>query len=208
VNNATDLVLLAGAVVVLAPLARRIGVAAPLLLVVAGVLASYVPAFPEYTRDPDVVLVGILPPLLYAAALRTSLIDARRDKRAIALLSVGLVVFSTLVVGVVAWWLVPGLLLDGCGMGLSFAPLTATVLARVPAASAGSAGGMLTTGLQVGNALGVALIGLVFYRVLADTPGPDAVPAAFRACLWFVLAATALFALVVQALPGRRAAGQ
>ncbi|GLW69626.1 hypothetical protein Kpho02_19250 [Kitasatospora phosalacinea] len=106
------------------------------------------------------------------------------------------------------WWLVPGLLLDGCGMGLSFAPLTATVLARVPAASAGSAGGMLTTGLQVGNALGVALIGLVFYRVLADTPGPDAVPAAFRACLLYVLAATALFALVVQALPGRKAAGQ
>ncbi|GLW52097.1 MFS transporter [Kitasatospora phosalacinea] len=101
------------------------------------------------------------------------------------------------------WWLVPGLLLDGCGMGLSFAPLTATVLARVPAASAGSAGGMLTTGVQVGNAFGVALIGLVFYRVLADTPGPDAVPAAFRACLLYVLAATALFALVVQALPGK-----
>ncbi|MFC8723278.1 MFS transporter [Kitasatospora sp. NPDC057198] len=107
-----------------------------------------------------------------------------------------------------AWWLVPGLLLDGCGMGLSFAPLTATVLTRVPAESAGSAGGVLTTGLQVGNALGVALIGLVFYRVLADHPGPDAVPAAFRACLWYVLAATALFALVVQALPGRRADGQ
>ncbi|WP_282203860.1 MFS transporter [Kitasatospora fiedleri] len=106
------------------------------------------------------------------------------------------------------WWLVPGLLLDGCGMGLSFAPLTATVLARVPAASAGSAGGVLTTGLQVGNALGVALIGLVFYRVLADTPGPDAVPAAFRACLLYVLAATALLALVVQALPGRKAAGR
>ena len=97
---ATHLVLLAGAVVVLAPLARRIGVAAPLLLVVAGVLVSYVPAVPEYKLDPDVVLVGILPPLLYAAALRTSLIDARRDKRAIALLSVGLVVFSTLVVGI------------------------------------------------------------------------------------------------------------
>ncbi|MFE2346674.1 MFS transporter [Kitasatospora cineracea] len=102
-------------------------------------------------------------------------------------------------------WLLPGLLLDGAGMGLSFAPLTATVLARVPAASAGSAGGVLTTGLQVGNALGVALIGLVFYRVLAGTPGPGAVPAAFRACLWCVLAATGLLALIVQALPGRRA---
>ncbi|RKE23035.1 MFS transporter [Streptomyces sp. TLI_171] len=99
------------------------------------------------------------------------------------------------------WWLVPGLFLDGCGMGLSFAPLATTVLARVPAASAGSAAGILTTGLQVGNALGVALIGLVFYRVLAAHPGPDAHPAAFRACLLFVLGATALLALVVQALP-------
>ena len=133
-DNATDLVLLAGAVVVLAPLARRIGVAAPLLLVVAGVLASYVPAFPEYKLDPDVVLVGILPPLLYAAALRTSLIDARRDKRAIALLSVGLVVFSTLVVGVVAWWLVPGLpLAAGFALGAIVAPpdaVAATAVAR------------------------------------------------------------------------------
>src|SRR5207342_1792894 len=44
----------------------------------------------------DVVLLGLLPPLLYAAAIQTSLVDFNANRRAILLLSVGLVVFTTL----------------------------------------------------------------------------------------------------------------
>ncbi|MHA6763900.1 MFS transporter [Streptacidiphilus sp. PAMC 29251] len=98
-------------------------------------------------------------------------------------------------------WLIPGLFLDGAGMGLAVAPLASTVLSRVSPQNAGSAAGVLTTGLQVGNALGVSLIGLVFYNVLARTSGAESYPHAFRACLYFVLGITVLLALVVQALP-------
>ena len=47
------------------------------------------------------MLIGLLPPLLYAAAIRTVLIDFRANRRAILLLSVGLVAFSTVAVGLV-----------------------------------------------------------------------------------------------------------
>jgi CPA1 family monovalent cation:H+ antiporter len=69
---------------------------------------SFIPNFQEIELTPDHVLIGLLPPLLYAAAIRTSLIDFRANRRAIGLLSVGLVAFSTLVVGVLTWWVVPG----------------------------------------------------------------------------------------------------
>ena len=56
--------------------------------------------------------------------------------------------------------LLPGLLLTGAGMGLCLAPITAIVLA---AARAGAVGGLLSTVQQVGNAVGVAVVGVVFF---------------------------------------------
>jgi len=55
------------------------------------------------------------------------------------------------------------LLVQGSGLGMVMAPLVARVLAGMPAAYAGVASGALATVQQVGNALGVALIGIVFY---------------------------------------------
>jgi EmrB/QacA subfamily drug resistance transporter len=57
----------------------------------------------------------------------------------------------------------PGLLLVGAGMGLVLTPLTTTVLSSLPAERAGAASGALSTMQNVGNALGVALIGVVFF---------------------------------------------
>ena len=103
------LVLVTLAVVILTgtAIAGRIGFPAPLLLVVVGVAASYVPGVPEIRLGPEVVLVGLLPPLLYATAMQTSLVDFRANQRSILLLSVGLVVFTTLGVGAVVHALLP-----------------------------------------------------------------------------------------------------
>jgi predicted MFS family arabinose efflux permease len=60
-------------------------------------------------------------------------------------------------------YLTPGLLLTGAGMGLVLTPLTTTVLVSLPAERAGAASGALSTMQNVGNALGVALIGVVFF---------------------------------------------
>nr|BFD92144.1 MFS transporter [Kitasatospora sp. Xyl93] len=61
------------------------------------------------------------------------------------------------------WWLAPGLFVDGLGMGLVIAPVTSVVLAGVEPRLAGSAAGVVSTVQQVGGALGIALIGLVYY---------------------------------------------
>lgn len=95
---------LAGVVV-----ARRIGVPAPLLLVVAGVLVSFLPWVPQVHLESEVVLIGLLPPLLYAAAISSSLVDFNAYRRPILLLSVGAVVFTTLGVGWVVHELIPGI---------------------------------------------------------------------------------------------------
>jgi EmrB/QacA subfamily drug resistance transporter len=62
--------------------------------------------------------------------------------------------------------LVPGLLLVGTGMGLVLAPLATTILQSLEPERAGAASGMLTTMQGVGNALGVAVTGVVFFGAL------------------------------------------
>ncbi|WP_433444395.1 MFS transporter [Nonomuraea sp. CA-141351] len=93
-------------------------------------------------------------------------------------------------------WLVPALLLDGLGMGLALAPIMSTVLARVSPRHIGSAAGVLTTTQQVGSALGVGAVGIVFYGAVADGVGP-----AFRHGLVYLIAVTLLISALVQLLP-------
>jgi EmrB/QacA subfamily drug resistance transporter len=98
-------------------------------------------------------------------------------------------------------WLVPGLAIDGIGMGMALSPLASTVLSHVPMRLAGAGSGVLSTAMQVGGAVGVALIGVVFYRAVNGGFGP-----AFQASLAFLIAVEVLVAILVQALP-RRTAG-
>ena len=65
------------------------------------------------------------------------------------------------------WALFPGLLVLGAGQGLCLTPLTTTVLAHADARTAGSVSGALSTAQQAGNAIGVAVSGVVFYALLA-----------------------------------------
>jgi EmrB/QacA subfamily drug resistance transporter len=65
-----------------------------------------------------------------------------------------------------AGWLIPGLVVSGVGMGLVIAPMPAIVLARVKPEHAAAASGVLTTTQQAGGAIGVAVIGAVFYSAL------------------------------------------
>jgi len=85
-----------------------LGWSAPLLLIAAGIGASYLPGVPSVHLPEQVVLLGLLPPLLYAAAIQTSLVDFNINRRPILLLSVGLVVFTAAGVGVVVHALLPG----------------------------------------------------------------------------------------------------
>ncbi|MFE5493748.1 Na+/H+ antiporter [Streptomyces virginiae] len=125
--------LVAGSAAV-AGLARRTPVPAPLLLVAAGLAASYIPGVPAYTLDPHIVLPLLLPPLLYTAAVDSSYLDLRANIRPIAMLSVGYVLFATVAVGYAAYLVVPGLSLPvALVLGAVIAPpdaVAATAIAR------------------------------------------------------------------------------
>ena len=113
-------------VVLVTGLSRRKGWSAPLVLVAVGVGVGFVPWTPTVRLDPDVVLVGVLPALLFSAALQTSFLELRARWDAILTLSVGLVLFSVLAIGLTTWWLVPGLTLAaGFAFGAIVAPTDA-----------------------------------------------------------------------------------
>ncbi|WKX72517.1 Na+/H+ antiporter [Streptomyces sp. XD-27] len=133
--DVTPLLILVAASAAVAGAARRTAaVPGPLLLVAAGLGASYVPGVPDYTLDPHIVLPLLLPPLLHSAALGSSYLDLRANLRPVALLSVGYVLFATLAVGWIAYLVVPDLPLTAAlVLGAIIAPpdaVAATAIAR------------------------------------------------------------------------------
>ena len=88
-----------GGLLVLAPVLR---LPLPILLVAGGVVMGFIPGLPHVQLAPDLVLVAVLPPLLYAGAFFTSLRDLRTNRRPIALLAFGLVATTMATVAVVA----------------------------------------------------------------------------------------------------------
>jgi Na+/H+ antiporter len=109
VELALLLVSMAAVVLAATAVSERLHVPAPLLLVVVGAAASYVPGLPTIRLESEVVLLGLLPPLLYAAAIQTSLVDFNANRGSILRLSVVLVIVTALAVGAVVQWLVPDL---------------------------------------------------------------------------------------------------
>lgn len=120
-------------VIVVARLCAPLGLPSPIVLLAVGLVASVLPFVPSVTLEPEVVLFGLLPPLLYAAALGTSLIDIRANRVSIFGLSVGLVLFTTFGVALVAWWLLPIPFTVAVALGAIVSPpdaVAATAVAR------------------------------------------------------------------------------
>ena len=86
----------------LSVLAKQLDVPYPILLVLAGLVLGLIPGLPDPVLDPDLVLVIFLPPLLYQAAFFADLRDMRANLRPIALMSIGLVLATAVVVAAVA----------------------------------------------------------------------------------------------------------
>ncbi|WP_329541538.1 MFS transporter [Streptomyces sp. NBC_01358] len=108
---------------------------------------------------------------------------------------------------ITSWQMALPLVVMGVGMGLIVAPLADAVLSEVPKEHAGSASGLFNTVQQMGNALGLALVSVIFIGAMGDnlTP-PEIGPAfadAFEHSLWWVAGVLAVIFLVMFALPAR-----
>jgi CPA1 family monovalent cation:H+ antiporter len=102
------LILLLVCVVGFGALAIRLKVPYPILLVIGGLALSFVPGIPRFDLHPDFIFLGVLPPLLFAAAFATSWRDFRYNLVSIAFLAFGLVGFTVFGVALISQWILPG----------------------------------------------------------------------------------------------------
>jgi CPA1 family monovalent cation:H+ antiporter len=113
-------------------LGARWGVATPLLLVALGIGVSLLPFVPAVVIEPEWILAGVLPPLLYSASVSMPGMDFRREFTAIAGLSVALVVLSSIILGLFFSWIIPGLSLPwGIALGAIVSPTDAVATSIV-----------------------------------------------------------------------------
>jgi Na+/H+ antiporter len=195
-----ELILLLMAVIVgLDIVARRLKLPRAAALILGGIGLALIPGVPEFEIDPDLVLVLFLPPLLMASAWFTSWRDFRADIRIILQLAVGAVFFTTLVVGVVTHWVMPGLPWAACfALGAIVSPpdsvAAKAVLASVPLPRR-------VIVLLEGESLVNDASGLVLFRfaVAAALTGSFSIGEASLTFAWLALGGIALgavFALV------------
>src|SRR5688572_29086436 len=113
--DAFELVLtLLAIIIVLHWLALKLRLPPSTALLIGGGALAFVPGLPSVSLDPELALVLFLPPLLMDGAYSTALGRFRRHLPGILSLAVGAVIFTTLIVGMVAHWLVPGLPWAAC----------------------------------------------------------------------------------------------
>lgn len=191
------LVILIGvvAVAVVTALAQKLGVAGALLLVALGLGVGLLPFVDVPEIDPELILVGVLPPLLYASAVRLPAIEFRRDFTPIAGLAIVLVVITALVLG---WFF--SLVLPGVGFALGVA--LGAILSPTDAVATGIAKRLgisprVTTMLE-GESLLNDATALVLLRtaLLAVAAGTFSAGSAVGSFAWGVLVAVVFGGLI------------
>src|ERR1700685_3154633 len=108
--------------VVVAVIARRLSTAPSILLVIAGIGFAVIPGLPRIELAPELVLLGILPPLIYSAGVAMSWREFKFNFRPIALFAFRCVVFTTAAVAAAAHWLLAMPLAVGFVLGAIVSP--------------------------------------------------------------------------------------
>lgn len=125
-------IVVVASIVAVAAFSQRLGLAAPLSLVVVGAGLSFVPAVPDVDIEPEWILAGVLPPLLYSAAVTMPAQDFRRNFKAISGLAVLLVLITTVGAGALFHLLIPDLGWAAClALGAVISPTDAVAATSV-----------------------------------------------------------------------------
>lgn len=97
------------AAALLVGVAQKLHIPYPIALVLGGTAIGFTPYLQAISFDPNTLLVIVLPPLLYYASFAISFREFKRNLKVILSLALGLVFFTTLVIGVIFKWLFPEL---------------------------------------------------------------------------------------------------
>lgn len=187
----TVLTLLAG-VTALAVLARRLSLPYPAVMVVGGLAVAFIPRLPRVELSPDVFFTLFLPPLLYASAWDTSWREFKANLRPISLLAIGFVAVTTVSVGWLAHWAVPG-------MTWPAALALGAIVSPPDAVAASAVAGQLGLPMRIVTILeGESLVndasGLTLYRLAVATAvtGSFSIGSAVGMGTWAVVGGIAL----------------
>lgn len=161
--------------------------------------------------------VGVLVVSLIAGRFGQSYLRARAAASAV-LLTTGMVWLHVIISGITDtidhWWFLPPLFIAGVGLGLGFSSLFQLVLATVPSRDAGAGAGSLQAVQQVGGAVGVALIGQIFFSMLEGardwgaTSMHEAFAVSAATATWYQICSFGLVFLLVFLIRSRGAGGQ
>ncbi|WP_033344198.1 cation:proton antiporter [Catenuloplanes japonicus] len=120
--NGVQILLIAGAGIAVAAIARRRGLEPGMFIVALAAAASFLPGMPRLELDSEVILAIVVPPLLYSATRGTSFSSFGRNLRPIIMLGVVLVVLTAGALGVIATWLLPSIGVAAFVLGAVLAP--------------------------------------------------------------------------------------
>jgi EmrB/QacA subfamily drug resistance transporter len=149
----------------------------------------------------------ILAGAFLVASLRAPALTIRFGRSLVAVGGITLAFGFAVLLGVVheigtggsTWALAPGLALVGAGQGLTITPLTTTVLSHAEPQRAGAVSGVLATTQQIGNSLGVAITGAIFFTTVHAGYGR-----AFESSLVELVCLLGFMVAVSRLLPARR----
>jgi len=194
-------------VVLAAKSSSRTGIAAPLLLLCVGIAASFPEWIPSIALEPELVLAGFLPPLLFSSATNMNVVDLRRNMGIIVWLSGVMVVVPAVVIGLIIHWVFPEITIPlGIALGAVVAPIDA-----VAATSIGKRLGLPPRIMAVleGESLFNDASALVTLRTaLAAVAGSFSLIEAAGSFLWATVAGIVIGLVVGQlAIAGRRWVG-
>ncbi|RFA16988.1 hypothetical protein B7R22_01410 [Subtercola boreus] len=181
-------------------LGPKVRIASPLVLVALGIAVSFLPVVPAFQVEPELILAGVLPPLLYSASVSMPAMNFRREFAAISGLSIVLVIASSVVLGLFFAWVIPGLdLWWGIALGAIVSPTDAvatSIVKRSPVSSRAVAileGESLLNDATALVLLRTAIAGAAASVSLWGTIGEFAFAVAVAAALGFVVGRLNLF---------------
>lgn len=168
-------------------IAKKIRVAYPVLLVVAGLLISFLPGLPKIQLEPDIVFILFLPPILYEAAWSSSFRELFKWRRIILSFAFIVVFISAISVAFTAYWFIPGFTL-----ALGF--LLGGIVSPPDAVSANA----ITKFVKIPKRLSTILEGesllndassliIMQFAIVAVTTGMFDIPSAALQFLWMIV---------------------